>query len=278
MQYEVLMGSEAYGVSSGDSDRDIYGFCIPPKHVVFPHLAGEILGFGRQKKRFEQYQQHHVYDPDALGGRGVEYDFSIYNIVKYFQLCMDNNPNMLDSLFVPERCVLYSTKIGDMVRTERRIFLHKGSWFKLKGYSFGQMRKMKNKTPEPGSKRYEDIQKHGFDQKYAYHIVRLLNEAEQILIEHDLEIDRNREQLKAIRNGEWTQEQVVEYFHRKEAELETAYTTSSLRHSPDEDQIKALLLSCLEEYYGSLDVAPPDAEKQALREIDAVLSKVRNRL
>lgn len=278
IQYEVIMGSEAYGVSSGDSDRDVYGFCVPPKSIVFPHTVGDILGFGRQKKRFEQYQQHHVYDKDALGGKGVEYDFSIYNIVKYFSLCMENNPNMIDSLFVPQRCILYITKIGQMVREKRQLFLHKGAWFKFKGYSYSQIKKMKIKNPEPGSKRYENIKKFGFDVKFAYHVVRLLNEVEEILVEQHLTLDRNREQLKAIRRGEWTLEQVEDYFNKKEAELETAYTESKLQHSPNEEVIKNLLLSCLEEYYGNLEncVEIPNAEKEALREIDRTLEKVRH--
>ena len=54
VHYETIMGSVAYGVSSDTSDMDVYGFAIPPKEIVFPHLAGEIMGFGRQKKRFEQ--------------------------------------------------------------------------------------------------------------------------------------------------------------------------------------------------------------------------------
>jgi uncharacterized protein len=58
IHYETIMGSMAYGVSSDTSDCDIYGFAIPPKEMVFPHLAGEIFGFGRQKKRFDQWQQH----------------------------------------------------------------------------------------------------------------------------------------------------------------------------------------------------------------------------
>ena len=60
IQYEALMGSVAYGVSSDTSDMDIYGFSIPPKNIVFPHLDGEIFGFGRQHKRFEQWQQHGI--------------------------------------------------------------------------------------------------------------------------------------------------------------------------------------------------------------------------
>ena len=280
VQYEVIMGSEAYGVSSGDSDRDVYGFCVPPKSMVFPHLAGEIEGFGAQKKRFGQFEQHHVKDSDAMGGSGCEYDFSIYSIVKYFSLCMACNPNMLDSLFVPHRCILYTTKVGNLVRDARRTFLHKGAWHKFKGYSFSQLNKMQNKNPEQGSKRYEDVQKHGYSTKFAYHIVRLLNEAEEILTEHNLTLDRNREQLKSIRRGEWTAEQIKGYFNKKEAELETAYTSSTLRYGPDEPAIKKLLLECLEEYYGSLEgcIDVPDAERAALREIDAALAKIRHRL
>lgn len=280
IQYEVLMGSEAYGVSSDQSDRDIYGFCIPPKSTVFPHTAGEIDGFGRQKKRFQQYQQHHVYSAEARSGRGCEYDLAIYNIVRYFHLCMDNNPNMIDSLFVPNRCVLFITKIGTMVREQRHIFLHKGAWFKLKGYAFSQVKKMCNKNPDPTSKRYAEIQKFGLDCKFAYHVVRLLNEAEEILTEGNLTLDRNREQLKAIRAGEWTLEQVKAYFDSKERELEGLYTASTLQHSPDEGKIKALLLACLEEYYGSLDaiIAVPNAEQQVLREIARAAEKVRHRL
>lgn len=264
--YEVMMGSVAYGVSTDTSDIDIYGFCIPPKKMVFPHLAGEIDGFGRQKQRFEQFQQHHIACDEK------NYDLSIFSIVKYFSLCMDNNPNMIDSLFVPEFCVLKSTKIGNMIRDNRRIFLHKGSWFKFKGYSYSQMRKMENKVPE--GKRKEGVERYGFDTKYAYHLVRLLNEVEMILTEHDLDLLRNREQLKSIRAGGWTLDQVREYFYSKERELETLYTQSVLRHSPDEGAIKALLLACLEEHYGSVDVVIEGEYERAVAEIKRIVSRL----
>jgi hypothetical protein len=28
---------------------------MPPKEMVFPHLAGQIEGFGRQQQRFEEW-------------------------------------------------------------------------------------------------------------------------------------------------------------------------------------------------------------------------------
>jgi Predicted nucleotidyltransferase. len=118
VQYEVIMGSVAYGVFSDMSDVDIYGFCIPDKEVIFPHLAGEILGFGKQKKRFEQFQQHHIDVP----AEKKQYDVTIFSIIRYFQLCMENNPNMVDSLFVPQRCILHCSAIGNLVRENRRTF------------------------------------------------------------------------------------------------------------------------------------------------------------
>jgi len=145
--YETIMGSVAYGISNNTSDMDIYGWCIPPKDIIFPHLAGQIDGFGRQKRRFEQFQQHHIFKSDEIGGCGRTYDISIYNIIKYFQLCMDNNPNMLDSLFTPQECVLHITQVGTMVRENRRIFLHKGCWHKFKGYAYSQLHKISNKNP-----------------------------------------------------------------------------------------------------------------------------------
>src|SRR5271155_2911477 len=53
VQYETIMGSMAYGVSSDSSDRDVYGWAIPPRDDVFPHLRGEIPGFGTPRPQFQ---------------------------------------------------------------------------------------------------------------------------------------------------------------------------------------------------------------------------------
>lgn len=271
-QYLTVMGSVAYGVSSDTSDMDLYGFAIPPKDIVFPHLAGEILGFGRQIQRFEQFQQHHVVDKSA----GKVYDLNIYSIVKLFQLIMDNNPNMIDSLFTARECVLMSTKISDHVRDNRKIFLHKGCWHRFKGYAYQQMQKMRVKEPDVNSKRYDMIQKYGFDVKFAYHIVRLLNEVEQILVEGDLDLRRNNDQLKSIRSGEWTIAQIEQYFTDKERSLEQTYLDSTLPKYPNEEAIKKILVECLEEYYGSLDgvIETKDHYKNILQQIQKLVEKV----
>jgi len=274
IQYEVVMGSVAYGVSSDSSDFDIYGFAIAPKDDVFPHLRGEVPGFDLCKPRFEHYQEHHIIDASALGGRGREYDVCVYAIAKYFRLLMENNPNIIDSLFVPENCVLHCTPIGAMIRQRRQLFLHKGCWPKFKGYAYNQIKKTHTKAPL--GKRKELVDKFGYDVKFAYHVVRLLNEVEQILIEQDLDLLRSREQLKAIRRGDWSLEQVEAFFNDKEKRLEQLYLQSELPATADTDGIRQLLLDCLEQYYGNLTnaVARQDQYGRAIDDIRQVLAKL----
>lgn len=321
--YETLMGSVAYGVSSDTSDMDVYGFCIPPKDQIFPHLRGEIPGFGSQGRNFEQFQQHHIKDSDAA----KDYDIVIFSIVKFFSLCMENNPNMIDSLFTPRECVLHSTQLSERVRERRKLFLHKGAWVKFKGYAYAQLHKIRDKQlmqfvelcrkyhlePEiaadiveaeakaPGSthlhvmdaadfqqyrsitrdaakaggfsKRLTTILQFGYDVKYAYHVVRLINEVRQILVEGDLDLQREREQMKSVRRGEWTLEALNNWFAEQERHLEEIYARSKLRAGPDEQVIKALLLECLESHYGSLDAAirVEGREEALLRRIAAIV-------
>ena len=124
------------------------------------------------------------------------------------------------------------------------------------------------------------VEKHGFDTKFGYHVVRLVGEVEQILVEGDIDLQRNNEPLKAIRRGEWTEDRLRGWFAEKESQLERAYAESTLRATPDEGRIKALLLNCLEEHYGSLEgcIVDPDRATVALRNIQAELDRVKDLL
>lgn len=272
VQYETIMGSEAYGVSSGNSDMDVYGFCMEPKGFIFPHLAGAIQGFDQNIQRFDQFQQHHIVDGDK------EYDINIYGIVKYFRLCADGNPNMIDSLFTPARCVLSSTQVGQLVRENRKLFLSKKCWKTFKGYAYAQMNNALNKKFE-NSKRKEDVEKHGYSTKTAYHVVRLLNEVEQILVHGDVDLESNREQLKAIRRGDWSIDQVKDHFSSKEKALEEINLTS--KAVPDdvrEKEIKQLLINCIEHHYGNLSEAElviPDQNLITLKKIQELVKDVK---
>jgi predicted nucleotidyltransferase len=251
---------------------DLYGIVFPPKDIVFPHLAGKIHGFDKIDK-FDQYQQHHIIDPDNTE---QSYDITCYSIVRFFFLLLDNNPNVVDSIFTPHSCILHCTQVGNLIRENRKIFLHKGIFHRLKGYAYAQLAKMTSKEPELNSKRQKLRDEFGFDVKYGMHICRLVMQCEQILTTHDLDLTQNSEQLKAIRRGEWTEQQIRDFFTQKEKSLEDLHNKSDLRHSPDVPRIKQLLLTCLEAHYGNLDkvIVNPDKNTVAIQQIREILSNL----
>ncbi|AXQ69695.1 hypothetical protein HOU03_gp113 [Caulobacter phage CcrSC] len=249
--YLTMMGSIAYAVSGDTSDCDVAGFAIPSKEVIFPHLAGHIPGFGKQPEAFNVWTEHHKIDPRT----SKEYDFTVYSIVKFFQLCLENNPNMIDTLFTPRRCVLHASNIGNYVLENRKLFLHKGSYHKFRGYAYAQLAKIRSKQTSDNPKRQESIDKYGYDVKHAYHVVRLALEAEQILIEGDLDLERNAAILKDIRAGQWKLDHLERWFQDKEKALEVLHGQSTLPHKADEAQIKAVLMHALEMHYGSISKA-----------------------
>lgn len=261
--YLTVMGSVAYGASSDSSDVDVYGFCVPPKEDVFPHLAGRVSGFD-WPEQFQQWQHH-----GAVIGAAT-YDFSVFGVVKYAKLCLECNPNMIDSLFTPRRCVLHVTAAGAVLRDGRRSFLHRGAYHKFKGYAYAQMKKLRDRVGHENPKRDASIREHGYDVKYAMHLVRLLDECRQILVEGDLDLERNSEQLKSIRRGEWTLDRVEKFFEEQEVGLQAAYDNSALRSTPDAVRAKALLLGCLEAHYGSLDQAAVATDLTTRSVIDAI--------
>lgn len=270
IQYLCIHGSHAYGTNNEESDFDIAGITIPPKTIIFPHLAGEIAGFGTSEERFELWEKAHIMNPDNK----TEYDFQIYSIVRFFHLLLMNNPNIIGMLFVPKNCILKITEIGKLILENRKLFLHKGSFYRYKGYAYSQVSKLKSQRRE--GRRAPIVAKFGYDLDFAYNCVRLLNEIEQILLEGNLDLQRNKEQLKSIRRGEWLLEDVLDYFTKKESLLEKAYIDSQLPNYPDEEKIKALLLLCLEQHFGSLDnhVVTDSLYTKGLQEIKAILDRL----
>lgn len=138
------------------------------------------------------------------------------------------------------------------------------------------------KKAKDESGRAETTKINTFDLKYAYHIVRLLSEIEQILTSEDLDLQEKgrREHMKAIRRGDVSEEDIRKWASEKEHLLETLYHNSNIRQKPDEEAIKQLLINCLEEHYGSIDncVAQIGWAEKSLKKIDLVLDEIRKNL
>lgn len=261
--YEVIMGSMAYGANSedGTSDMDIHAITVPSIEMVFPHLTGWIPGFGDHPPKFENFQQHHI---DAFE---KNYDVAIYSIVRAFDLSADNNPNMLDMLWVPDNCVVHMDQIGEHLRKNRRHFLHKGAYHRFRGYAHQQFKRLQN------SPRKDLIEQYGYDTKFAYHVVRLALQAEQILESGDMDFSMNSAFLKEVRKGRFdTVEALKEWYETKEKALDELYHSDrcTLQHSPNRAFLKEVLLACLEMKYGSLDKVYQGVESDVFRKLELI--------
>ena len=272
--YETTFGSRAYGVSDeSSSDYDLTAVVLPPKAYLFPNTAGYIVGFDNDYPKFEQYQDHHIEDKSS----GKNFDVTIYGIVKYFRLLYDNNPNILDSLFVPDHCIRHTTKIGNLLRDNRQKFLSKECWQKYRGYAATQWHKIQTKSPT--GKRKEIVDKWGFDLKFAYNVMRLMDLAYMILTEGNLDLTCRNAEWKAIRKGEWTFDRLEKEFEQRKLICEEAYKKTTLQEKPDIKFARDLLMECLEIQYGNIEeVYRPDSLKIALQNIDNELNKVKTQI
>ena len=76
--FECVTGSRLYGTSTPESDTDIRGVFIPPEEYY--------LGFLNKVEQVE----------DKVS------DVTHWELSKYLKLALDNNPNILELLFVPK--------------------------------------------------------------------------------------------------------------------------------------------------------------------------------
>lgn len=98
-------------------------------------------------------------------------------------------------------------------------------------------------------KRAEIEAEHGYDSKHAMHLVRLMRQGMEILKENEIHVYRpDREELKEIRNGAWTYEQVVEYAESCETKMKELYEESTLPKQPDRGYLDNLCCTIIEEW------------------------------
>jgi hypothetical protein len=130
------------------------------------------------------------------------------------------------------------------------------------------------------SSRFEMVKIHGVDVKFLYHVLRLIDESEQVILEGTINLQRAKEAMKSIRRGEWTLEDMHRWVMEKEIALEAAYVNCKLPEEPPEKPLHALLLNCLEAHFGSLDkcVQKVGVAEDALRNIDQILEQIRPHL
>lgn len=99
--------------------------------------------------------------------------------------------------------------------------------------------------------RIEDIKKHGYSTKFASHLIRLLEEGLEFLVEGKLTFPLSyNAMLLDIKKGKMPLEKILEIADAKEKLVEEAYVRSPLQHAPDIEAIDRLQISMLKKHWG----------------------------
>ena len=98
VQYETIMGSSAYGVSSDTSDVDVYGWAVPRKETSSRTFAGRSWGSASRPGGSSSTRSTTSRIGTHWADNGRNYDLTIFGVVKFFALAMENNPNIIDSV------------------------------------------------------------------------------------------------------------------------------------------------------------------------------------
>lgn len=113
-------GSHAYGTNTPESDLDVRGVAIAPLEY---HLG--------VSKVFEQ----------RVASEPI--DLVIYEFKKFVKLCLDANPNIIESLWVDESDILVQTDAARELRAHRDLFLSKRIKHTFSGYAISQLKRIK---------------------------------------------------------------------------------------------------------------------------------------
>lgn len=234
--YKIRTGSYMYGTNTENSDEDFSGIFIPDEDYV--------LGI----KKCEQVILNQKFSKGKLNQKG-DVDYTLYSIIKFIHLAIENNPNIIEFFYAPTNCILYQSKLGKLLIENRHLFLSKKAYHTFKGYAYAQRHKLEIKK-ENMTGRIELVAKYFYDTKFASHLIRLLLQALQIFIEKTLKFPLPENNLvRDIKLGKYSLEWVLKKAEDLEKLVDIAYVNSDLQVSADLERINKLQIKILQSFW-----------------------------
>src|SRR5207248_5650428 len=121
------------------------------------------------------------------------------------------------------------------------------------GYLRSQKERLIGTRGQKRVNRPELIEAHGFDTKYAMHVVRLGRQGVELLNTGRLTLpmpEPERSRIMAIRRGEVAEADVLAEIDQVEAELAAALATSPLPPEPDRHAVDGFIVDTYREAWG----------------------------
>ncbi len=140
----------------------------------------------------------------------------------------------------------------DRFSTRPELFLAKGHVKPFLGFADDQMKRLLGQKGQKNVHRAELEDKHGYDTKYAVHVIRLYGEAKELMEHGRITLPRpNREELIEIRRGKYSLTEIRQFGAQLESEALAAQATSTLPDQVDRDGISRLLADAHLQFWSS---------------------------
>lgn len=230
-------GSSLHGAKiEGYDDLDIFGVYVEP-----PEKA---LGL-------DSYE-HFVWSTSRSDVKNTkdDVDIALYSLRKWAQLACKGNPSILHSLFVPgdggSQGILWNR-----IRLSRDTFLSRAHARHFLGFANAQLEKMKGER-SPGVSRPDLVAKYGYDTKFAMHTLRLLIECQEFISTGKITLPSPRKDfLKAVRNGEFQIEAILQEAELRFRTCHEITPSSSLQETVDREQVSRIVAQTYQLHWAS---------------------------
>jgi uncharacterized protein len=226
--YLAVLGSRGYGVANEDSDTDMMGVTIEEPEAI--------LGFGNFEQTIETTEKGQT---------------TIYGLRKYLRLALKGNPTINELLWA-DSLVKVEPYTSDLIGLRRKL-LSKQTLKSYYWYLDDQIARLKGERGQKNVNRQHLAEKHGYDTKYAYHIIRLsmmgqtLGQTGRLYMPLD---PFQQQVLREIRNGEWPVEKVYDSAETGKQGIQDYIKCSDLPEKGDWKATEDWLMSVYRREYG----------------------------
>ena len=118
--FKCVTGSFLYGTNTPESDIDERGVFIPSEEYI--------LGFAKRIEQAENKEEDSVY----------------IELRKFLHLATQNNPNIIEYVFVPKNMWLHATREWEEIVENKHLFISTKAKFTFSGYAHSQFKRIKN--------------------------------------------------------------------------------------------------------------------------------------
>jgi predicted nucleotidyltransferase len=219
-------GSQLHGAKvEGADDTDWYGVYIEPARKMIGLDRDEFFVFTTGGKE---------------GGNGpTDVDVCLYSLRKWAGMAAKGNPSALHFIFAKPA---FSTLWWDQVSQKSDIFASKKHLNPFLRFADDQMERLCGRKGQKNVHRAALAEAHGYDTKYAMHVIRLYLEAKEYVQTGKITLPSpNVDLLVSIRCGKYKLSEIEAMGSELQANATAAQATSPLADAVDHDAVSELI-------------------------------------